>query len=98
MTELVSLDDIRAHLRLEEIETDDAMLIGMIVAARRICEQRIRRSVADMGTDDLAVLRQAIKLLVGDWYRNRESGDAGDGQLPAAVRWVLHPIVSMALD
>ncbi|WBO23936.1 head-tail connector protein [Sphingomonas abietis] len=46
MTEPVSLDQLKVHLRLEEGETDeDAYLTGMIMAARRACEYQINRSV-----------------------------------------------------
>jgi uncharacterized phiE125 gp8 family phage protein len=46
MSEPVSLDIVKEHLRLDVGDTsEDAYLSGLIVAARRACEKRIDRSV-----------------------------------------------------
>lgn len=46
MTEPVTLADLKGHLRLDlGISDEDAMLTGMIVAARRACEYAINRSI-----------------------------------------------------
>lgn len=46
MSEPVSLDDIKTHLRLDPDDTgEDLYLAALITAARRACERRINRSV-----------------------------------------------------
>jgi hypothetical protein len=101
MTEPVSLAAIRTHLRLDESGTDeDAALQAMLIAARRRCEQEIRKKAADLPPDDLTMLVHAIKLIVGGWYRNRESSAAAGAltELPHGVYWLLWSLKSMALD
>ena len=51
MTEPVSLNSLKVHLRLDPGETgEDTYLEGLIVAARRTCEHTINRSVAGGAT------------------------------------------------
>lgn len=107
MAEPVTLSDIKVHLRLDESATDeDPYLTAMIVAARRTCEARICRSIADpvapLTEDDQFVLCQAIRLIVAAWYANREgvSTDARTMpvELPLAVTWLLEPLRKWASE
>lgn len=93
----LELDAVKDHLRLELGDTaQDAELGGLILAAQRQCELRTGRWIdpdqAPEGSTaqpfseaDLAVLRQAALLMIGDWTANRE-GEGGPSQ---AVCWLL---------
>lgn len=94
MAEPVALSDVKEHLRLDESATDeDSYLEGLITAARRAVEQRTAQViVGDTPTltgDDLAAARQAMLLLIGNWYLNRE----GDAPEPVQVKWLLEPLM-----
>ena len=55
MTEPVTLDQVKAYLRLDSSVTDqDDWLTGSIIAARRLCEKHINQSV--QGTAKVLVL------------------------------------------
>jgi hypothetical protein len=61
---------------------------------------RITYTVSDLSADDLAMVSHAIRLIVGNWYENRE-GAAVDvrgtpTELPLAVTWLLDPLRSFA--
>lgn len=97
MTEPVTLDDIKVHLRLGAGVTDeDAYLESLITGARRMVEKETQRSFSgDTPTltgDDAEVGKQAIRLIVGNWYANRESvsTDARSAPiaLPQSAEWI----------
>lgn len=97
MTEPVSLADIKAHLRLPDDETgEDAYLSALIVAARRGIETIINRAITDPDfvDDDRAVVGQAVRLIVGSWYANREAVVTGTivSETPVAASWLLKPL------
>lgn len=93
MAEPVTLAEIKVHLRLDAgVSGEDSYLDGLIVAARRSVELRTSRSiVAEEPTligDDLVSARQAMLLMVANWYLNRE----GDAREPPQIAWLLEPI------
>jgi len=95
--EPVTLDQVRQHLRLDAgDQAEDAYLAILIAAARRSIEnytsKSIRATWPSLDDDDRTVVAQAILLLVGDWYANREAGKAGDGAMSPAVRWLIAPM------
>lgn len=103
MSEPVAIAQVREHLRLDAVAADpaeDVYLTGLTIAARRACELRINRTIADpvapIADDDLAVLVQAILLTVGTWYAHREGAttDARStpAEVPLAVTWLLDPL------
>lgn len=53
-----------------------------------------------MDADDLTVVGQAIRLLIGGWYRNRESvqvdARGSPAEIPLAVTWLLEPLRQFA--
>lgn len=62
MTEPVSLDQLRTHLRLDDGDTSqDAYLSGLILAARRACELQIDRSI--VGRQEILELDRFPSLL-----------------------------------
>jgi hypothetical protein len=52
--------------------------------------------VSPLGTDDLACLCHAMRLVIGNWYRNREStqvdGRGAPAEIPQTVSWLLEPL------
>ncbi|WP_165799486.1 head-tail connector protein [Sphingomonas oleivorans] len=99
MTDLVSLADIKLHLRLGDDTIEDALLTTMLRAAQRRCETHMGRKIdADpdhpLGEDDLILVGQAIRVLVGAWYRDRAGGD---GDLPQPVLWLLQDLRVIAV-
>ncbi|GGB21473.1 hypothetical protein GCM10011380_08810 [Sphingomonas metalli] len=98
MTEPVSLEDIKRHLRLDPEDTDeDAYLTSLLVAARRAVELQIGRAVIGddaVAGDDLATVMHAVRLIVGTWYGNREGAVVGQQvtSMPQGVTWLLNPL------
>jgi len=93
MTEPVTLDEIKLYLRIDDDVTgEDGYLAGLIVSARRAVEMRTRRSIVGdepgLTGDDLIAAKQAMLLLMGHWYANRE----GDAKEPIQVSWLLDPL------
>lgn len=63
---------------------------------------RISYIVGPLSPDDFAIVGQAVRLLVGSWYANREA-DAVDvrgipTELPLSVTWLLGPLRKWADD
>lgn len=84
MTLYITLDTLKAHLRLDPDDTsEDALLIQYIEAAQEDAETRMRRPIysedtdANPVTDDPekipAQIKQFILVTAGDLYRNREN-------------------------
>ncbi len=93
MAEPIDLAEMKVHLRLgSAVSPEDEFISGLIVSARRAVEIRTSRSiVGDSPTltgDDLAQACHAIKLIVANWYVNRE----GDSAEPVQVAWILDPL------
>lgn len=104
MMEPVALAQIKAHLRLDANATgEDDYLLALITAARRSVELHINRSMmtaGEMQPDDLRAACQALLLIVGHWYANREAVVVGSTAtaLPIAVEWLLKPLVKWSTD
>lgn len=101
MSEPVTLDDIKVHLRLEPGVTDeDVYLQTLIVGARRWVELHTKRVIVGASPtlvgDDLIMATHAIRLLVGGWYAEREA-DVDGAPVPSAIarslRMLLDPLV-----
>ncbi|MGA0587269.1 head-tail connector protein [Dyella sp. KRB-257] len=81
MTEPVSLDEAKLHLRVDDT-ADDSLITPLITAAREHVEKFIKRPVPwqDEAGADVAVpasIKVAILLIVGDLYANREGQFVG---------------------
>lgn len=97
MTEPVALADLKAHLRLDAGATgEDTNLTALLIAARRVCEHDANRSFATLEPDDLAMARQAILLVAGHWYENREAasidGRGAAAEMPLSACWLLQAL------
>lgn len=97
MTDPISLEQARTHLNIEDaFVADDNYIAGLIIAARRKVELDTRRTFGGSNPtlvdDDRDLAGQAILLIVGHWYANREAVavDARAGsELPMSVSWIL---------
>ncbi len=97
MTDLISLAIARKHLNIEDgYVADDAYIAGLITAARRKVELDTRRTFRGdapaLVDDDAALAAQAVLLIVGHWYANREAvsseGRVG-AAMPLSVGWIV---------
>ena len=63
-------------------------------AADRAGAVTIAYIVSPLPADDFAIVIQAMLLLCGHWYRNREAvaGGGAPAELPLAVTWLLQPL------
>ena len=85
---IVSLEDAKAHLRIDDA-AEDGYLTGLIAAAHDAAQQFTDRAIFETETELLdalqdspelrhpmvatAGIKHAMLLLVGHWYANRES-------------------------
>ena len=85
---MVDLTLVKLHLRVDGDE-EDTLIGGYIEAAKAHIEQHCDRKIVDTVTVDPAEMEltkdveQAMLLLVGHWYTNREAVVAGAA--PSAV-------------
>lgn len=101
MIEPVSLDEIKADLRLELDEcSHDASLARLIVAARRMVELRTGRSFGGeaptLTGDDGVAGAQAISAIVAHWFANPEAATT-DGrnspiEVPMSAGWIIESL------
>ena len=101
--EPVTLEQVKTHLRLSLTEiSEDSYLMLLVQAARRSVENYIDRKIVavppGIEADDLRVAGQAILLLVGAWYENREAVGGGNAtaEMPMAVNYLLTPLRRLA--
>ena len=96
VAELVTLSDVKTHLRLGSSSREDAYLVILIAAAVRAIENATGRDVGselpDMAERDRAVAAQAALLLIGQWYANREAIGQNLTELPLAITWLIAPL------
>ena len=96
VAELVTLSDVKAHLRLGSSSREDAYLVILIAAAVRAIEGATGCDfVNDLSTTavrDRAVAAQAVLLLVGQWYANREAAGQNPTELPLAITFLIAPL------
>lgn len=70
---MVSLSELKAHLRVESGE-EDALLSSLIQAAKAACEAFCMTTFEETVPEPV---RLAVLLFCGHFYTNRESGDRG---------------------
>lgn len=87
MAEPVSLEELKRHLRVE-FDDDDDLILGLALAAREWAEGFLNTAlVAKEGEEPPEIKqtwKQAILLMVANWYQNRETG-----KIPDAARHLL---------
>lgn len=104
MTEPVALSDIKIHLGIGAGATgEDAYLGSLIMGARRMVERETRLtlvgSTITVSDDDMETAKQAIRLIVGAWYANREAVTTTDTRstpttVPMAATWIMSSLQS----
>lgn len=91
----ISAADMKLHLSVPAGDTgNDGLIDGYIGAAESFVARHLRR---DMGADFPdgwpPEALQAVRLLVADWYENREPvASGGRVELPMGVKMLLAPL------
>lgn len=98
MAEPVSVAQLEAQLRFPVGGSGEAdYLATLIFAARRMAERFTDRVIVGaeptITGDDLAIASQAILMLAGHWYYNREADEA----IPRAIEALLWPLRRLAI-
>ena len=97
----VTLEMVKQHLNLEGVTGEDAYLGALLIGAKRAVELKTRRTMGgDTPTltgDDLALAEQAMLLLVGAWYTNREGATTEARSLPTEIPLSMTWIMDMLL-
>ncbi len=68
---MVTLEELKVHLRIEQDE-EDGYLTSLLLAARTSCEDFCGRSFTEPMPEPV---RLAILLMAGHFYAHRENGD-----------------------
>lgn len=90
VAEVVTLDEAKAHLRVDTADDDDLITV-LIAAATETVESWLSRVFVD-GVDEPQAIKVAINLMVAHWYLNTEAVVSGTmTQLPLGVRELLAP-------
>lgn len=102
--DVVSLDRVKTHLRISASRTaEDPYLETLIVVAGRSVERHTGRTLFATHPDysitaaDFDMIGQAMLLMIGHWYWNREAVTASAvKEVPMAVTYLLEPLYSWA--
>lgn len=89
----VTLAEAKAHLRIEHA-AEDAVITSYLLAAAQWFEKEAGITLEDMPRDDFGqvpqLVKQAILLIVGHWYENREAaGPLTIKTIPLAVESIV---------
>ena len=95
MPELVTLDEVKAFLRVDGTDDDTTLAILIAAAAEAVT------GLADAwdGTGETPErLKLAVLMLVADWFDNREAVTVGKiaTTVPHGVQWLTSPYRSLA--
>lgn len=98
--EIVTLDLIKKHVCADDFTADDDLLRHYIQAAEEAIVGRVGRSIdelKDMGGGEFpASLRQAVMLLVGHWYNQREAvASVQMHEVPLGVLSLVKPFIKL---
>lgn len=90
----LTTDEIKKHLNID-YNDDDAYLADLIDAAEDYVATYTNRPIYELtdGSDLRPMVKHAVKLIVGNWYANRESVTfATPSELPYGVAAILVPL------
>ena len=96
----LTLQEIKKHLNIDNDFTDDDSYIESLgEVAEEIVKQHVRKDLFMINTENRnklpAPIKQAMLLLIGNYYANRESVTyAAAKELPQAYEYLLSPYVS----
>lgn len=90
----IELEDIKKHLNLDEDYTDDdSYLVYLESVAEQLVEKHIDKTLEDMIAEEGEVpkpLLQAMLLMIGNFYDNRESVSYGNAiEVPNTLQYIL---------
>lgn len=93
----LSLVDIKRHLRIEADDNEfDSYLELLIPAALNACLSSRGRLLPSLSTEEVEMLSQAMKLLIGTWFANREHAAVDTRgvptEIPGTLTWLLELI------
>ena len=75
---MITLEDVKTHLRIDASYTDeDAYIERLIVLSKAVVESEICGKISDMGVGEAEIAKQAMLLVIGDYYANREDSVIG---------------------
>ena len=90
----ITIEEIKQHLYID-FEADDIALSDMINTAEEIIEKYLNVSLLSLATDNKLPysIKQAIKIMVGNLYSNRESVafNAIPYKIPFSYEYLLQP-------
>lgn len=93
-TMYITVEQIKQHLYID-FEADDAVLEEMINTAESIIEKYLNVNLAELVVNDELPypIKQAIKIMVGNLYANRESVafNAIPYKIPFSYEYLLQP-------
>lgn len=90
-----NLSEIKQHLQIDiDYIGDDEYLMSLIKVAEEIVSQHINRSLSEY-VELPAPIKQAILLLIGNYYSNREPITVGvqSYKLPLSYEYLLSPYI-----
>jgi uncharacterized phage protein (predicted DNA packaging) len=74
--ELLTLDQVKAHVSVLNADHDDELTV-LLAGAIRYGEKQTSRAVADLSDQDKALFVVAVLQIVAHWYANREAVAVG---------------------
>ena len=91
----VTIEEIKQHLYIE-FEADDSMFADMIQASEEIIEKYLNTTFDTLLNENGTLpfpIKQAIKIMVGNLYANRESVsfNAYPSKIPYSYEYLLQP-------
>ncbi|MDF1506197.1 head-tail connector protein [Roseisolibacter sp. H3M3-2] len=100
MITIVGLAEIRAHLRLDAGPTSEdgylqLLLDTAIAAVEEATERTFEGEGATLVDKRLALANQAMLLLIGQWYVNREASPVEGrpaAEYPLSVSWIFEKL------
>lgn len=95
----VSLQRVKKAVRADDFDDDDEYLEFLTEAAEEHVLKRIRRQPEEILTDGQLPLplQQAVLMLVGHWYNQREAvGGAQFSEVPMGYEALVRPFIKLS--
>lgn len=72
MAGVLTIDEVKRHLNITDYDGDDELIKGYLTSAIGYVQEIICRDTSTLKPLELAVFKQAVLLVVGDFYMQRE--------------------------
>lgn len=59
-------------MQIEGVDTEDAYLLNLLSVSVAVVERSANVERSELNQNEIKIFRQAVLLLVGDYYKNRE--------------------------